>query len=108
MRRVTRGPIAESIVMFTDEHNHLASEVSYRVQPLTRVQRRRVEDRSFFAARAPFDFVERVHAEMEEERPLQPHPIRLIGAWQNLRRLLGNDGVSVPLLDDVHRRTGNL
>ena len=43
--------------------------------------RRWIKDRCFFAARAPLDFVERIHAEVQEERPLQPHPIRLILAW---------------------------
>ena len=48
---------------------------------------------------APFDFVERVHAEVEEERPFQQHPRRLIRTRQNLRRLLDDDGGRIAFVD---------
>ena len=95
VRRVTSRPIAKSVVVLANKHDHFAAEVRDRVHPLIRVQRRWIKDRSLFAARAPLGFVERVHTEVEEERPLQTHPVCLILARQNLRRFLRDDGIRV-------------
>ena len=107
MRHIARGPIAESIVMLADEHDHLAAEIRNRDHPLICVELRRIENRRFLTPRAPFDFIERVHAEVEEERPLQPHPRDLIRARQNLRRLRGNDGGGIALGDHLFRGERN-
>jgi hypothetical protein len=97
-------------VVFADEHDHLATELLHRVKPLVGVQFLGIENRRIFATAAPLDAVERVHAEVEEKRPLQPHPVRLIGARQNLRRLFGDDGVGIAvgnhLLRGVRDRRG--
>ena len=108
MRRVARRPHAKSIVMLADEHDHLAAEILYRAQPLVGIQFRRIENRRLFATAAPLDFVERVHAEVQEKRPLQPHPSRLILARQNLRRLLGDDRIGIAFVDHLHRGVGDL
>jgi len=87
-------------MVFADEHEHLAAKILRRAKPLVRVEFGGIEKRRFFAPAAPFHFVKRVHAEVEEKRPLQPHPVRLIGARQNLRRFLDNDGIGIAVRDD--------
>ena len=52
---------------------------------------------------APLDAIERIHAEVEKERPLQPHPVRLIGARQNLRGFFGDDGSGITVGNYLHR-----
>ena len=84
---VARGPHAKPIVVFADQHNHLTVEILHGAQPLIGVQIRRIEKRRFFPTAAPLDLVECAHAKVEEESSLQPHPVRLIGARQDLRRL---------------------
>ena len=94
-------------MVLADEHDHLAAEIFHRAQPLVRVEFRRIEKRRLFTPAAPLDFIERVHAEVEEERPLQPHPSRLIGARQNLRRLFGDDGGGIAFGNHLHRGIRN-
>ena len=110
VRGVASRPHAESIVVFADEHDHLATESLHRVEPFVGIQFLGIENRRVFMTAAPFHFVERVHAEVEKERPLQPHPVRLIGARQNLRRLFRDDGVGIAignhLLRGVRDRRG--
>ena len=90
MRRVARRPHGETVVMLGDDHEHRAAEILHRAHPLIRVQFRRTKNRRLFPARAPFDFIESVHAKVQEERPLRPHPRRLVRTRQHLRRLLCN------------------
>ena len=66
VRRVTRRPIAKPIVKLADKHDHLAAEICHRVQLLIRDQRRWVENHWLFTTAAPFDFIERVNAEVED------------------------------------------
>ena len=103
VRRVARGPITKSIVMLGDEHEQIAAEILRCAEPLVRVERRGIEQRRFFTPRAPLDFIERVHAEVEEERPLESHPRGLIRARQHLRRLLGDDGGGVTFVNHLLR-----
>ena len=107
MRRVPRGPVAKSVVVFADQHNHLAVEFLHRVQPLVGVQLLGIENGRVFPAAAPLDAIERVHTEVQEERPLQPHPVRLVGTRQNLCRLFRNDGAGVTAGNDLLRGKWN-
>ena len=96
MVRVTAGPQAEPVVVFADQNDHLAAAIPDGADPLVRIERRRVENGRVFLAVAPLDAAKRVGAEVDEERPLQPHPGRLIGAGQDLGRLLGDHGIGIP------------
>jgi hypothetical protein len=68
----------------------------HRAAPLIRVEFGGVEKRRIFPATAPFHFIERVHTEVNEERPLKPHPRRLIRARQNFRRFLAMTAAESP------------
>jgi len=76
--------------MLANQDHHLAASLFDGPDPLVRIEFRRVKNRRIFAAIAPFDAPERVRAKMDKERPLQPHPFRLIGTRQNLRRFFRN------------------
>jgi hypothetical protein len=73
----------------------------HRAAPLIRVEFGGVEKRKIFPATAPFHFIERVHTEVNEERPLKPHPRRLIRARQNFRRFPGDDGGGIAFVDHL-------
>jgi len=89
------------------EHDHLAAKVLHRAAPLIGVQLRGIENRGVFTPAPPLDAIERVHAEVEKKCPLQPHPIRLIGARQNLCRLLRDDGSGIAFTDHLLRGIGD-
>jgi hypothetical protein len=61
----------------------------HRAAPLIRVEFGGVEKRKIFPATAPFHFIERVHTEVNEERPLKPHPRRLIRARRKPASAMG-------------------
>ena len=89
---VPRGPEAETIVMFDNGNDQFAARIFDGCDPLTAVQGGGVEDRRRLATVAPLDTAKRIGAKVNKKGALQPHPRRLVGTWEHLGRLLGNDG----------------
>jgi hypothetical protein len=93
--------------MFANQDDHFAARHFHGADPLIGVQCRGIKNGRVFAPAPPFHSVERVHAKVDEKRPLQPHPFRLPRTGQNLRRLFHDDGVGIAVGNYLGGGIGN-
>ena len=90
MIRVASRPQGKPVVVLADQDHHFAAAIFDGADPLVRIECRRAKYRWIFTTIAPLHAPERIRAEVDKERPLQPHPFLLIGARQDLRGFFGN------------------